>query len=674
MTSPSISHHIKKLREELNEHNYRYYILDEPSIPDAEYDRIFRELQELEAQHPDQITSDSPTQRVGAHPSSAFKEVQHEIPMLSLENAFTEEELFNFDKRVRERLETSTEIDYCCEPKMDGTAVSIIYEDGLLVRAATRGDGVTGEDITTNIRTIHAIPLHLRGNDYPKALEVRGEVYMPKKGFAAFNERAAKLGEKQFVNPRNAAAGSLRQLDPKITAVRPLEFFCYGVGKVSGDHLPKRHSEILKILSQWGLRISPDIQVVKGAKECWHYYEKIGKKREKLPYEIDGVVYKVDRLDQQHQLGFVSRAPRWAIAHKFPAQEELTEVLAVEFQVGRTGTLTPVARLKPVFVSGVTVSNATLHNMDEVERKDVRVGDTIIIRRAGDVIPEVVSVIKEKRPAHTHLIKLPKLCPVCGSDVIRPEGEAAARCSGGLYCAAQRKEGIKHFASRRAMDINGLGDKLIDQLVELQIIHNVADLYGLSQQQLAELERLGDKSAENLVNAIEKSKKTTLARFLYSLGIREVGEATALNLAQHFHSLDNLMQADEEALQNVTDIGPVVAAQIVAFFQQKHNLEVIQKLKQHGVHWAEEKKSVQQQPLVGQTFVLTGSLTTMTRDEAGDQLRQLGAKVSGSVSKKTTYVIVGDEPGSKFADAQRLGVPILNEKEFLDFLASLRKS
>lgn len=667
-----IKHQLARLRTALSEHNYRYYVLDEPAVPDAEYDRLFRELQNLEAQHPELITADSPTQRVGAQPSNAFSQVQHTIPMLSLDNAFTDEEITNFDRRIHERLETDVDIIYCCEPKLDGIAVSIIYENGVFVQAATRGDGMTGEDITANVRTIKSVPLHLRGKEFPQHLEVRGEVYMPIKGFLAFNTKAAKLDEKQLANPRNAAAGSLRQLDSKVTAHRPLEFFCYGIGQVS-EELAATHSQTLEKLRSFGLRVSPEVQTAIGAEGCLKFYNNIGNKRATLPYEIDGVVYKVDQYDQQRELGFVTRAPRWAIAHKFPAQEELTKVLAVEFQVGRTGALTPVARLKPVFVSGVTVSNATLHNMDEIERKDVRIGDTVIVRRAGDVIPEVVSVIKEKRSKNAEIIVLPAHCPVCGSDVIRPDGEAAARCSGGLYCAAQRKEAIKHFVSRRALDINGLGDKLIEQLVDEKMIDNVADLYQLKPEALAALERLGEKSAENICNAIEKSKQTTLARFLYALGIREVGEATALQLANYFYRLEDVMQATEETLQQVSDIGPVVAANIVSFFHQAHNQEIINKLKQYGVHWSEQDTPQTNQPLIGNTFVITGTLTAMSRDAATHQLQSLGAKVSGSVSKKTSYVIVGAEPGSKYADAQKLGVPILLEPEFLEFIANIKQ-
>lgn len=667
--SKKIIEQIEKLREQINEHNYSYYVLDNPIIPDAEYDRLLRQLQELETQYPSLITGESPTQRIGAEPIKAFPEVQHEIPMLSLDNAFSEEEIEQFDKRIKDRLDTPNEISYCCEPKLDGLAVSIVYKEGLLVRGSTRGDGYTGEEVTSNIRTINSIPLKLRGKGFPKVLEVRGEVFMPKAGFKRLNELAVKQGTKQFVNPRNAAAGSIRQLDPQLTATRPLSFFCYGLGKVEKGHLPNTHYAILEALSEWGLPINKESKVVKGPKGCLEFYHKMEKKRESLPYEIDGVVYKVDQLLLQQELGFVSRAPRWAIAHKFPAQEELTQIIAVEFQVGRTGILTPVARLKPIFVGGATVSNATLHNMDEVERKDVKVGDTIIIRRAGDVIPEIVSVVKERRPRDVKPIVLPKHCPVCHSEVIKPEGETAARCTGGLFCAAQRKEGIKHFASRRAMDINGLGDKLVDQLVEQGLVHNVADLYSLTQPQIADLERSGDKSAVNLCKAIEKSKTTTLPRFLFALGIREVGEATALNLAKHFRSIEKISAADEELLQSVSDIGPIVATHIAAFFRQSHNIEVIKKLRKQGVHWPEiAAPNESQQPLAGKTFVLTGTLSSMSRDEAKQKLQDLGAKVSGSVSSKTSYVVVGSDPGSKLDEAQRLGVEILDEPRFLKLL------
>lgn len=663
-----VAHKVEKLRAELNEHNYRYYVLDEPNVPDAEYDRLLRELQKLEEQYPALVTPDSPTQRVGATPAKEFNEVQHTVPMLSLDNAFDDEEVLAFDKRVHDRLGTHETVEYICEPKLDGVAISLVYTNGVLTRAATRGDGVTGEDITSSIRTIPSVPLHLRGKHYPKFLDVRGEIYIPKAEFEKLNARLSKQNEKTFVNPRNAAAGSLRQLDPQITASRPLAFFAHGLGKVSGEIIANRHSKMLEQLREWGLRSCPEIRVVKGIEGCLTYYQQMQKKRDKLPYEIDGVVYKVDSIDLQERLGFVARAPRWAIAHKFPAQEELTKILAIEFQVGRTGALTPVARLEPVFVGGVTVSNATLHNMDEIARKDVRVGDTVIIRRAGDVIPEVVSVVKNRRPAHTKSVKLPTHCPVCGSDVIKPEGEAAARCIGELYCPAQRKEAIKHFASRKAMNIEGLGDKIVEQFADEGLIKNVADLYSLKQSQLETLERMGEKSAANLCEAIENSKTTTLPRFLYGLGIRDVGETTASNLALYFRDLESLMHADEETLQAVPDIGPIVAANVAAFFRQSHNLEIIHRLIEQGVHWPTVSAPVGKQPLANKTFVLTGTLESMSRDEATARVQKLGAKVSGSVSKKTSYVVAGSDPGSKLKNAEKLGVPILEEKEFLKLL------
>jgi len=660
----SIVRRIEALRREIREHNYRYYVLDDPSVPDAEYDRLMRELEALEAGHPELVTPDSPTQRVGAEPADRFGEVRHAIPMLSLANAFSEDDLNAFYKRIRDRLGTEDDIEFAAEPKLDGLAVSLLYEDGKLVRGATRGDGVTGEDITQNIRTIKTIPLALHGGDWPRVLEVRGEVYMPRKGFEALNARARERGEKTFVNPRNAAAGSLRQLDPRITAERPLAMFCYGVGKVEGAALPDRQSTILERLQDWGLRVCPERDVVTGPAGCLDYYRRIGAQRDRLPYEIDGVVYKVNRLDLQEDLGFVSRAPRWAIAHKFPAQEEITLLRDVEFQVGRTGALTPVARLEPVFVGGVTVSNATLHNMDEIERKDVHIGDTVIVRRAGDVIPEVVGVVVERRPKDARPVLLPAVCPVCGSEVVRAEGEAVARCSGGLYCAAQRKEAIKHYASRRAMDIEGLGDKLVDQLVEAGLVDHVDDLYRLTPAQVASLERMGEKSAQNLIEAIDRSRQTTLERFIFALGIREVGEATARALALHFGDLAPLMQADEEALQRVPDVGPIVARHVVSFFHQPHNREVIDRLLAAGIEWeAIEVTPAGEQPLAGRTYVLTGTLESMTRDEAKARLMALGAKVSGSVSKKTTAVIAGAEAGSKLAKAEALGVEVLSEED-----------
>jgi DNA ligase (NAD+) len=655
------------LREQINYHNYRYYVLDNPEIPDAEFDILFRELQALERDYPSLITSDSPTQRVGATPLAEFGEVKHVIPMLSLDNAFSEEEVRAFDRRVCEGLKVDA-VSYAAEPKLDGLAVSLLYEDGVLVRAATRGDGYTGEDITQNVRTIPSVPLRLMGKGHPRRLEARGEVYMSKKGFNALNKRQEAQGEKIFANPRNAAAGSIRQLDPRITARRPLEICCYGVGQVEDGRLPDRHSAILDQLQEWGLRVSAERALVRGVDGCLRYFTKMGAKRAALAYEIDGVVYKVDSLAQQQKLGFVARAPRWAVAHKFPAEEALTKVVGIDVQVGRTGALTPVARLEPVFVGGVTVSNATLHNEDEVHRKDVRVGDSVIIRRAGDVIPEVVSVVIERRPSGTRIFHLPKRCPVCGSEVVRVEGEAAARCSGGLYCPAQRREAIRHFASRRAMDIEGLGDKLVEQLVEQGLVRDVADLYELGVEQVAGLERMGVKSAENLLNALNKSKTTTLARFLYALGIREVGEATAQALAHYFGELDAIAQADVEALQAVPDIGPVVAQQIAAFFHERHNREVIKKLQAAGVHWPKVERSAASSPLAGKTFVLTGTLAAMTRDEAKQRLQSLGAKVTGSVSAKTDYVVAGEEPGSKLEKARALDVAVVDERQFLQLL------
>ena len=659
-----------QLREEINYHNYRYYVLDDPQIPDAEYDRLLRELQDIESRYPELITPDSPTQRVGAAPLSEFAEVRHEVPMLSLGNAFSEEEVHDFDRRVRERLQVES-VEYTAEPKLDGLAVSLRYEDGLLVQAATRGDGYTGEDITQNVRTIETIPLRLLDRQPPAVLEVRGEVLMSKAGFEALNARQREAGEKLFANPRNAAAGSLRQLDPRITAQRPLEFFCYALGKVEGIQLPDRHDAVLARLRDMGIRVNREIRTVAGIEHCLAYYRDILARRDKLPYEIDGVVYKVNRLDWQERLGFVSRAPRWAIAHKFPAQEELTVVEAIDVQVGRTGAVTPVARLKPVFVGGVTVSNATLHNQDEIDRLDVRVGDTVIVRRAGDVIPEVVAVIKERRKGRPRRFHMPTHCPVCGSEIVRLEGEAVARCTGGLYCAAQRRESIKHFASRRAMDIEGLGDKLVEQLDEHGLIHDVADLYALRAEDVARLERMGEKSAENLIVAIEKSKRTTLPRFLFALGIRLVGEATALTLARHYGTLEAIEAASVEDLQTVPDIGPAVAESIHAFFHEAHNLEVIEKLRQRGVSWPPmEKPPAGAQPLAGRTFVLTGTLSGMTRDEAKAALQVLGAKVSGSVSKKTDYVVAGEAAGSKLARAEALGVKVLDEDEFRALLNS----
>ena len=666
--SKSVQQRIQSLRDQLNHHSYQYYVLDAPEIPDVKYDRLFRELQQLESEHPDLVTLDSPTQRVGDKPLDGFKQVKHNTPMLSLDNVFSDEELNDWYERVRNRLDSQDDIEFAAEPKLDGLAVSLIYENGLLVQGGTRGDGTTGEDITQNVRTIKAIPLHLMGKDYPASLEVRGEVFMPRAGFDALNETARKKGDKTFANPRNAAAGSLRQLDPKITASRPLMMYCYAMAQTADTGEFHSHSQMLEQLQHWGLPVCHETAVVDGVEGCLAYYRDMQARRDGLAYDIDGVVYKVNRLDLQNQLGFVSRAPRWAIAHKFPAQEEITTVRDVEFQVGRTGAITPVARLEPVFVGGVTVSNATLHNMDEVERKDIRVGDQVIIRRAGDVIPEVVSVVPGSRKAKAAKVTLPTACPVCGSDIVQEPGEVIARCSGGLYCKAQRVESIKHFASRKAMDIDGLGDKLVEQLVDAGMIDHVDDLYRLDAEQLAELERMGQKSADNLVAALGKSKHTSLQRFIYALGIREVGEATARTLAQHFGSLPALMAADEAALQEVEDVGPIVAAHIAKFFHQQHNREVIDKLLSAGIEWPEHVPQQKDESLKGQSFVITGTLTSMSRDEAKAKLMAKGAKVVSSVSKKTSYVVVGDSPGSKAAKAEQLGVEILDEAALLKLI------
>jgi DNA ligase (NAD+) len=668
-SSRSLAERVRQLRTEIEHHNYRYFVLDDPEIPDATYDQLLRELREIEAKHPELVTPDSPTQRVGAGPLAHFSEVRHEVPMLSLDNAFEEEDIESFDRRIHERLGDKEDVDYSCEPKLDGLAVSVVYRDGVLVQAATRGDGTTGEDVTHNLRTIKSVPLRLQGRGWPRVLEVRGEVVMPIAGFNAMNRRADKLGEKVFVNPRNAAAGSLRQLDPRVTASRPLEMFYYGVGLLEAGKLPGRHSEILAQLKEWGLRPTPDATVKRGVAGLLEYYRRMAEKRPKLPFQIDGVVYKVDSLELQRRLGFVARAPRWAIAHKFPAEEEMTTVRAIEWQVGRTGALTPVARLEPVFVGGVTVSNATLHNIDELHRKDVRVGDTVIIRRAGDVIPEVVKVIPERRPSRTSRAQLPAHCPICGSHVIKEEEEAVARCSGGLYCAAQRKESLKHFASRRAMDIEGLGSKLIEQLVDSKLVESAADLYRLTAEQLAGLERMAEKSATNLIAALEASKQTTLQRFLFALGIRDVGEATAAALAGHFGSLEALMKADREEFEEVADVGPVIAEHVHEFFRERHNREVIDKLRKSGVTWPDVAPPAGADlPLAGKTFVLTGTLSGMGRAEAQDRIRELGGKASGSVSAKTDYVVAGADAGSKLRKAEKLGVPVIDEEQFLKLI------
>jgi DNA ligase (NAD+) len=654
-----------ELRAELKHHDYRYYVLDDPSVPDAEYDRLMRELRALEAAHPQLIVPDSPTQRVSGTPSAAFGEVVHSIPMLSLDNAFSDEDVAAFDRRIHERLGAEGDLEYVAEPKLDGLAIAVLYRAGVLEQAATRGDGLTGEDVTANVRTVRQVPHRLTGRA-PPLIEVRGEVFMPLKGFERMNARARERGEKVFVNPRNAAAGSLRQLDPRISAARPLDAFFYGIGVLEGAALPPGQAELLAWLRKLGLPVSPDAHPVRGVAGCLDYYRDMGARRAALPYQIDGVVYKLESRADQERLGFVSRAPRWAIAHKFPAEEALTVVRGIEFNVGRTGALTPIARLAPVFVGGVTVSNVTLHNIDEVHRKDVRVGDTVIVRRAGDVIPELVSVVLEKRPTPlAPQIELPARCPVCNSLVLRAEGEAVARCTGGFTCRAQRQEALRHFASRRALDIEGLGDKVIEQLVERELVRSPADLYRLSTGQLSGLERMGEKSAANLVAAIAASKDTTLPRLLYGLGIREVGEATALALARHFGTLEALMGASEAEIQQVEDVGPVVAAHVAAFFASKDHLNVIKALRAEGVTWPEVAGAPRgaPAPLAGSTFVLTGTLTSMTRDEAAEALVARGAKVAGSVSKKTSYVVAGSEAGSKLARARELGVPVLDEEQ-----------
>ena len=657
------------LRAQIAQHDYRYYVLDEPLIPDAEYDRLMRELRALEEAHPELITPDSPTQRVSGTPGASFGEVVHRVPMLSLDNAFTEEDLQAFDRRIHERLGVAGELDYVAEPKFDGLAVTVIYRDGLLGRAATRGDGVRGEDVTANVRTIRAVPQRLRGQA-PALLEARGEIFMPLARFERMNEQARGRGEKVFVNPRNAAAGSLRQLDARVTAARPLAAFFYGLGALEGASLPERQGQVLQWLRTLGLPVCPDTRAVRGVAGCLAYYRDMGERRSSLPYQIDGVVYKLDRRADQERLGFLSRAPRWAIAHKFPADEALTVVKGIEFQVGRTGALTPVARLAPVFVSGVTVSNVTLHNIDEVHRKDVRVGDTVVVRRAGDVIPEVVSVILDKRPQEAVPVQLPQSCPVCGSQVLRVEGEAVARCTGGFTCRAQRQEALRHFASRRALDIEGLGDKLIEQLVEREQVKSPADLYALTLPQLSQLERMGEKSAANLLAAIEKSQNTTLPRLLYGLGIREVGEATALALARHFGTLERLMGADESAIRQVPDVGPVVAAHVAVFFASDEHRIVIKALRDKGVKWPDIERAATAGPpaLSGRMVVITGTLGSMSREQAQEALTARGARVSGSVSKKTSFVVAGSEAGSKLAKARELGVPVLDEQQLIALL------
>lgn len=665
--SKNITKRVEQLRKEIDLHNERYYQLDDPLVSDAVYDRLLRELQELETQYPQLLTDDSPTQRVGAEPLQQFQQVTHQIPMLSLDNAFSDDELLAFDQRIRDKLEVDS-IQYLAEPKLDGLAVNLIYDHGKLVQAATRGDGRTGEDVTHNIRILQDVPLRLKGSGYPDRFEARGEVFMLKSGFDKLNRLAREKGDKEFANPRNAAAGSLRQLDAKITAKRPLAFYCYGQGYFEENLLPETQRELLEQLADWGLPICPEIKVVESVTGCLNHFEQMLQLRADLDYEIDGVVFKVQRFEFQRALGFVSRAPRWAIARKFPAEEAITKVIEIDVQVGRTGALTPVARLHPVVVGGVTVTNATLHNVSEVHRKDIRSLDTVVVRRAGDVIPEVVRTIIEKRPPGTAPFQMPATCPVCGSEVVEVEGESILRCSGGLFCDAQRKESIKHFASRKAMDIEGLGDKLVNQLVDRNIIGNVADLYDLDIATLSGLDRMGQKSAENLVRALDQSKQTTLPRFIYALGIREVGEVTARNLAEHYGSLDTIINTDQEQLQLVSDIGPTVAKHITMFFSQPHNVEVIEQLIGAGLRWDDIDKPYEDLELEGLRFVLTGTLTTMTREQAKQKLQALGAKVLSSVSKKTHYLVTGTDPGSKMKKAQDLGVNVIDEQELIRLL------
>ncbi len=659
---------VKHLRHNIETHNYNYYVIDAPTISDAEYDLLFQKLSQFEEQYPNLITPDSPTQRIGAPALSTFKEVQHRTPMLSLNNAFDEKTVSEFDRRMREGLQVEI-VTYSVEPKLDGAAMSLIYENGIFVQAATRGDGTTGEDVTENIRTVRAIPLKLSREKLPKLIEVRGEIHMRKADFIRLNQQQEAKGEKVFVNPRNAAAGSVRQLDSKVTAQRPLSFFAYAVGKLEGFPSPETHKEMMDFLVDLRIPVCPVRDRVEGLEGLRHYFDRLSALRTSLPYDIDGVVYKVDNLQQQKILGFVSRAPRFALAQKFPAEEALTLVEAIDIQVGRTGALTPVARLKPVFVGGVTVTNATLHNEDEVHRKDVRVRDTVRVRRAGDVIPEVAGVMRNHRPENTTPFIMPQICPVCGSRAVREEEASATRCTGGLYCAAQLKGAIFHFASRRAINIDGLGEKLIEQLIDQEIIRSVADLYDLNLSILIKLERMAEKSAQNTLDAIKKSKTTTLERFIYALGIRNVGEATAKDLADTFCNLDLLMKADEETLQKVPEIGPIVAKNVLVFFAEPHNRHIIKRLRLSGLSWEEGVEKISEElPLTGLTFVLTGTLSRMTREEAKEHITDLGGRVSGSVSKKTTYVVVGADPGSKRDKAETLGVTILDEKAFFRLL------
>ena len=671
MSDQTVIAQLEALREKINDYNYQYYVLDDPSVPDSEYDRQMQALQALEAEHPELITPDSPSQKVGGEPLGAFEQVTHEVPMLSLDNAFEEADLKAFEKRLLDRLKADIKLAYSCEPKLDGLAVSILYENGVLVRAATRGDGQVGENITANVRTIANVPLKLRGADLPERIEVRGEVFMPRDGFEKLNENQRNAGLKVFANPRNAAAGSLRQLDSRITAKRPLMFYAYSLGVVAPDDftLPDSHHERLRQLAEWGIPLCPDIGITEGSSGCLAYYEQILSRRDGLAYDIDGVVFKVDDIALQQQLGFVARAPRWAIAQKFPAQEEMTRLLDVEFQVGRTGAITPVARLEPVFVGGVTVSNATLHNQDEVERLGVCIGDTVIIRRAGDVIPQVVSVVADKRPEDAREIQFPAQCPVCDSQVEKLADEAVARCTGGLICPAQRKQALKHFASRKALDIDGLGDKLIEQLVDAGLLKTPVDIFNLTFPELIQLERMGDKSAANLLQAIHNAKQTTLPKFLYALGIREVGETTAANLALHFQTLEAIQNASLDDLQAVQDVGVVVAEHVFNFFNESHNTEVLEGLLTAGLNWPEiEAPDEADLVLDGKTCVVTGTLSQMSRNDVKALLQQAGAKVAGSVSAKTDFLVAGEKAGSKLAKAQELDVEVWDEERLMAFL------
>ena len=666
MNTQTVQQQIEQLRQQLRHHEYLYHVLDQPQIPDSEYDRLLNQLKQFEGEHPELITPDSPTQRVGAKPLAGFQQITHELPMLSLDNAFSDEDFYAFERRIQERLGSDQPLTFCCEPKLDGLAVSILYLNGVLTQAATRGDGTTGEDITNNIRTIRNIPLQLLTNHPPARLEVRGEVFMSHQAFEQLNQDALQHGQKTFANPRNAAAGSLRQLDPKITRQRQLSLNAYSIGISEGVELPTTHYERLQWLKSIGIPINTEIRLCHGSQEALQFYQDIGEKRNSLGYDIDGTVLKINEISLQQRLGFVAKAPRWAIAYKFPAQEQLTVLNDVEFQVGRTGAITPVAKLDPVLVAGVTVSNATLHNGDEIERLGVAIGDTVIIRRAGDVIPQITGILLERRPADAKPIIFPENCPVCGSTIVRIDGEAVARCTGGLFCDAQRKEALKHFVSRKAMDIDGVGDKLIEQLVDRELLHTPADLFRLDKITLMRLERMGEKSAQNALNSLEKSKKTTLARFIFALGIRDVGEATALNLANYFKTLEAIRNADQEQLKEVQDIGEVVAMRVYLFWQEAHNVSVVEDLLAQGIHWdAIEQQEISDNPLKGKSVVLTGTLTKMSRDQAKAYLQQLGCKVSGSVSSKTDYLIAGEKAGSKLSKAQELGIQVLSEDEFL---------